>query len=189
MDSTAEAQGSEPDGGRTEAARSVPSRIVTLWTSWLPWALFVLATAVATLDFILSLQNDQAVGHERSMAVWLIVVEMLLIPVTFTGVGAFIVTRRPGNRVGWLMIVVGIAFALPALASDYPGADGRTHLPMRPFGTMVAWVGNWDWTFYVLALLCLVLLFPTGSLPSRRWRPVLWLGITAWVAESVRTED
>jgi hypothetical protein len=48
-------------------------------------------------------------------------------------------------------------------------------------------VANWlGWTFFVgIALIVfVVLVFPTGALPSRRWRPVAWAagaGLAGWV--------
>jgi hypothetical protein len=106
-------------------------------------------------------------------------------PITFAAVGAFLATRQPGNRIAWLMIAVGLCFGIPSLASDYPGYNPQTHQPTRPLGVYVAWIGNWDWPLYLLALLLLLLLFPTGTLPSRRWKPVLWIGVSAWIAISI----
>jgi hypothetical protein len=38
-----------------------------------------------------------------------------------------------------------------------------------------AWVAHWIWPVNFAALSFLVLLFPTGRLPSPRWRPIAWL--------------
>src|SRR5438270_5031567 len=87
---------------------------------WLPWALFLLAILMATFDLVVAIQNDQAAGLHESLSGWLIRVESAVLPISFTAVGAYIVTRRPDNRIGRLMIAIGLAFALVGLMSDYP---------------------------------------------------------------------
>ena len=45
------------------------------------------------------------------------------------------------------------------------------------------WLG-WAWLFGVGLVAVVLLLFPTGALPSRRWRPVAWAmaaGLAGWV--------
>jgi hypothetical protein len=80
-------------------------------------------------------------------------------------VGALVATRRPRNPVGWIMIVVGLAFAVGGMA------DSRVEDE-----TLAAWVAAWVWLLGSgLAPTFLLLLFPDGRLPSRRWRPAGWL--------------
>jgi hypothetical protein len=45
----------------------------------------------------------------------------------------------------------------------------------------MAWVAAWVWNLPIGLLLYLLLLFPDGRLPSRRWLPVAWLS-AAWTA-------
>jgi hypothetical protein len=89
--------------------------------------------------------------------------------------GFVIASRRPENRIGWLFLVAGLGlglggfsgqYALHALVAD-PGA--------LPAGRLFAWLGAWLWVIATAMLAFLFLLFPTGRLRSRRWRPVAWL--------------
>jgi signal transduction histidine kinase len=43
-----------------------------------------------------------------------------------------------------------------------------------PAGRGFAWLSNWVWAIPISLLPLLFVLFPTGRLPARRWRPVAW---------------
>jgi hypothetical protein len=90
----------------------------------------------------------------------------------FAGVGTLVALRRPGNAVGWVLLGTAIFFAA--------GEAGEAYIadPPRPGQVWVAWLSSFTTNiWFSLALIFLPLLFPHGRLPSRRWRPVLWLGI------------
>ncbi|MGI8633311.1 MAG: hypothetical protein ACR2NA_12320, partial [Solirubrobacterales bacterium] len=92
----------------------------------------------------------------------------------FPIVGALIASRRPGNAVGWLLLAIGFALTLTSFVDAY------VLVPDPPLGTVVAWVASWVWYMWLaVAGIFLPLVFPTGQLPSRRWRPALWLGLLA----------
>ena len=89
----------------------------------------------------------------------------------FAAVGLLIALRQPGNAVGWLLLLIAIAFAGVETGEAYVAE------PSNPGRLLVAWLasvlGNlWS----TLAVVFLPLLFPHGRLPSSRWRPVLWIG-------------
>jgi len=92
----------------------------------------------------------------------------------FATVGALLIWKRPANPIGWLLSATGLSYAFATAG-----------LLLQQFPAARAW-GNWmGWMFFVgLGFAAFVLLlFPTGSLPSRRWRPVAWItgvGIAAW---------
>jgi hypothetical protein len=94
----------------------------------------------------------------------------------FAGVGALIALRRPGNAVGWILLVIAIAFAA--------GETGQSYVEegSNPARVAVAWVTSSSvYVWFSLAVVFLPLLFPHGRLPSRRWRPALWLGAAGLV--------
>jgi hypothetical protein len=94
--------------------------------------------------------------------------------VPFSVVGALICARRPGNRIGWLMIAAGLSFTRTQFGDWY-----ATHGGLAPARPLVAWITVWIWVPAVVALMFLLLLYPTGRLVSRRWRPVAW-AVGAW---------
>jgi hypothetical protein len=111
-----------------------------------------------------------------------------LVAVTFSSVGAFVAVRRPAHAVGWLFLAVGALFAFEALCIEYVIAGALAVPGELPGVTAVAWLLTWIWIPPIgLALIFLPLLFPSGSLPSARWRPVAWFGALAVVPFSVLT--
>jgi hypothetical protein len=102
-------------------------------------------------------------------------------------VGFVVAWRKPGNQLGWIILVAAAFSMLTKDASYYAVADYRLHHGGLPLG----WVALLAQPGSVLGLVLLglvFLLFPDGRPPSRRWRWVLWVyagtGLvwTAWTA-------
>jgi signal transduction histidine kinase len=95
--------------------------------------------------------------------------------VGFASVGALLAWKRPANPIGWLLCATGLSYAA--------GAFGLLLLQFPPTRIWAHWMG-WIWLFGVGFVVFVLLLFPTGTLPSRRWRLVTWAaaaGLAAWV--------
>jgi hypothetical protein len=141
--------------------------------------------AIATLAAILGLMVVGVVpeSDNQPLPVFLVFV---LIDTSFVLVGALLVTRVPANRVGWLLWLAGCLLALTLVGQVYPAwviaaGDG----PSAP-ATLLAWTSEVAVNITLFAVLFLVpLLFPTGELQSRRWRPVLGLCLLAMAASTM----
>ena len=84
--------------------------------------------------------------------------------------GAVIVGRHPRHRVAWLFIAGGLLASLGICLSGYSEVTSS-----GPLFSWAVWLGlllDAPQPLFFLSLL--FLLFPTGHLPSRRWRPVAW---------------
>jgi hypothetical protein len=93
----------------------------------------------------------------------------------FPLVGALIASRRPKNAVGWLCLAVGLLWSLSGVF-DYYGYYGAATPGSVPFPVVMAGISDWIWVPAVGLLgTYVLLLFPDGRLPSRRWRPLAWL--------------
>ena len=90
-------------------------------------------------------------------------------------VGGFVLaSRRPGNRIGWLTLAAGLTLGLRSFADVY---EQRALVAARgswPAGPAALWVSEWIWLVALGLAAFLFLLFPTGRLRSRRWRPAAW---------------
>lgn len=101
------------------------------------------------------------------------------------GISALVVARRqPHNLVGWILAGIAVGVGLSSASLGY--VEGSDEPATRPLGVLAAWVGQWAYVVWIsLAVLFLPLLFPTGRLPSPRWRPVVWLALVALVFGAV----
>src|SRR5215218_468949 len=89
--------------------------------------------------------------------------------------GGLIASRQPRNSYGWLWLGFGLGLALQHLAASY-SAYGRVIEPVPfPATATVSHVLGLGGQLALGLAPFLLLLFPTGRLPSRRWRPLAWL--------------
>jgi hypothetical protein len=89
-------------------------------------------------------------------------------------VGAILVFRLPGHVIGWLLAVGGLAIALTEGASGLADYGLNAHPGSVPGAIWFAWLGQLTWVPEIACLFILLPLFyPTGRLPSARWRVVL----------------
>ena len=100
----------------------------------------------------------------------------------FPAVGALIVTRRPGNTIGWLFVGSGAIWAVYVFTDSYATYGTVANSGSLPATTWVAWITSWTGATDLLAVVSLLpLIFPNGHLPSPRWRPVLWITVSALI--------
>ncbi len=98
--------------------------------------------------------------------------------VAYASLGALIV-RRVRNPVGWLLLIAGAGNGILVLFSGYAVAGIIAHPGALPAARQIGAMAEWVFFLFVAVLACTLLLFPTGRLPSRRWRPVAVLNFLA----------
>ena len=91
---------------------------------------------------------------------------------TFPAVGFLVLSRRPTERLGWLMVAMGIAGAVMGPFGAYGAYAIEQDRPFGPLGLAIADPG---WVPFIGISGYLLLLFPDGHLPSPRWRWFSWL--------------
>ena len=156
--------------------------------TWLAWSLATLSLVlcVAAIGLYLAtlpLQPPSSWGTGGLSAVLYVYLPFLAFPL----VGALIASRRPENPMGWICLAVGIFWMLAMMSGPY-----------AMYGLLVARPGSVPFPAAIGSLgqelapatggligTYLLLLFPDGRLPSRRWRPLAWLSGAVIVLMSV----
>jgi hypothetical protein len=145
------------------------SRRTATWLAWSLAGLTVTTFAVAVVFAILTLIADPSQLAETAGR-FAIILPFFSFPV----VGVLIASRRPGNWIGWICLISGLfwtAFFENDASSAYELARTGT---VKSSVTLDA-LTQADWVFPVGFLgIYMILLFPDGRLPSRRWRPFAW---------------
>jgi hypothetical protein len=141
---------------------------VAAWVAWSLAALSVAMFVASGVLYVLARPAQFPVDWVLFLADWVL---FLAFPI----VGALVASRRPENPVGWICLASGLLFMLLALTDNY-GAYGAAIPGSLPFPVAVGTIGNqWLWVPTVGLLgIFLILLFPDGKLPSKRWRPLAW---------------
>ncbi|HTH71289.1 MAG TPA: hypothetical protein VL493_08395, partial [Candidatus Saccharimonadales bacterium] len=114
-------------------------------------------------------------GATGATTTWANEVAYLAFMLAFSTVGALVASRRPRNPIGWLLLGSVLCYAVGGAGVTVAGPP------------LIAWAGSWAWGAGVGLAVVTLLLFPDGHLPSRRWRPALWLAVAGIVAFVVGT--
>jgi len=109
-----------------------------------------------------------------------------VIPISFGIVGGLVATRQRRNPTGWLFLFIAVVAGLQGVAGGYALVALVTH-PGSPGGIWALWLDSWliDVVFPAGALALLLLVFPDGHLPSRRWRPVAATAVGSTVVVTI----
>jgi hypothetical protein len=154
----------EPDRGIGGIGRPAAARLA--------WSLWALAFALTTLSLVLLVLNLSHPGTH--VFDWWLGNALVVIDAT---VGAIVASRRPENPVGWLLCLAGVTISTSSFASQYAIYALLARPGSLPAGEALAWIAAWQLPIMNGIPVLYLLLFPTGRLPSRRWRPVAWLTV------------
>jgi signal transduction histidine kinase len=104
----------------------------------------------------------------------------LLVQVAF---GALIAIRRPRHPVGWLLLASATAFLLDqGLVQNFVIYAIQIRHRAIPGGDLVGSFEQMMWLPGIAPIaIFLPLVFPTGRLLSRRWRPVVWVAVATMI--------
>ena len=102
---------------------------------------------------------------------------VVILIVAFSVFGALIIVRADGNRVGWLMLLLGFVLADPF--ATYLVFSETAVSTSRPFLYYFAyWTQGWLYFVILYAVFLILLHFPNGRTLSPRWRVINWISFT-----------
>jgi hypothetical protein len=146
-------------------------------TAWIAWSLAVLSVAMFVAGSVLYVLARSAQSPGEWVTIGTVSEMLTFVPyLAFPIIGALVASRRPENPIGWICLASGLLFMLLAVTDSY-SIYGTASPGSVPFPVAVGTIGNqWLWVSTVGLLgIFLILLFPDGKLPSKRWRPLVWL--------------
>lgn len=85
---------------------------------------------------------------------------------SFAILGALI-TSRTGNAIGWIFLAIAVLFGVSTNAQNWYEAPAGQSLP---FPDWMNWLSGWPFYLCLGLLIAVFFLFPTGRVPSSRWR-------------------
>ena len=149
------------------------------WPATLAWALWVLTVlglvATVWLDHLL-----RQAGRAELTALPASSIPLVVAAVSAVTVGAVLATRRPVHPVGWLLVGLGLTLIVHDLTYSYTRYGLVARPKALPAASYLAGFNNG----LVLSWICcagfVLLLTPTGKLPSPRWR--WWARVAAAAA-------
>jgi hypothetical protein len=136
------------------------------WVAWFMLTIFAVGWVVMVALAVVngSFERDPGIGA------------VLVAFTAFMVVGVLVMARRPANAIGWIFSAIGLLGATGLMGGEYAQYAYVIQSEPLPGAIVAAWY--WEWVSYPwfgLTVLFTLLLFPTGRLLSRRWRPVAWM--------------
>src|SRR5215213_3347341 len=144
--------------------------------AWLAWSLCVVCVALISLALLLdfvtpSIGLPTGLRPEPSLAILTGVLSL-----AYPTVGALIVSRLPANPIGWIFCGLGLLYDAELFTTVYADYALLQNVAL-PWGEFAAWFSTWIEFANPTLGVFLLLLFPSGRLPSRRWRIVAWAAL------------
>jgi signal transduction histidine kinase len=148
---------------------AVPSSRRAPLAAWVSISVLALAGAVLTVLAWADLKPSDAVSNVSAAPSAML----------YAALGSLIV-RRAGNRIGWMLLVVSAGTAAMCFGSGY-AVLGIVHRGTLPAPEIAGLLAEWSFIPVFIGFGFMLLLYPSGTLASRRWRPFAALSLLATV--------
>jgi hypothetical protein len=146
--------------------------------AWLAWSLCAVSLLLMAFSLML-IVFGWSTPLPREWSPWLEQALFMLGVVGAPVLGGLMASRRPENPYGWVWLGLGLSFALVVLAEPYAAYALVVEPGSLPTPRAVNTVLGLGWGMFITLMPFALLLFPTGRLPSRRWRFLAWVVLAA----------
>ncbi len=130
-------------------------------------ALFGLIVLLLVVSVVLNVASEPELHTGDRVFVSIISISALL----YASIGLLIVARAR-NRIGWILLAIGSILELGAFSALYAFVGLRSHPGSLPAPDVVAALFAPWFAMLMVSVALMLLVYPTGSPPSARWRPV-----------------
>jgi hypothetical protein len=104
----------------------------------------------------------------------------ILLAAVYALPGLVLALRRPGQPIAWLLLLLGLAFALGTTVTT-ASLDALLAGEADAIGQLTAWAGTTGWVLFFAGFLGIQLTFPAGTFAEGRWRAVSFALIAAYM--------
>lgn len=141
---------------------------------YLVWGYGVITFGLVLIGFALAMLA--VIASDGAMNPFTHVFFLPLMTAAYGIIGVLVAVHHPDNVLSWLLCLVGMFSAFTLLSNAYQQYALYTQPEHARFIVdLFAWLDKWIWWIpSILPLTHILLLFPTGRLPSPRWRWVSW---------------
>jgi hypothetical protein len=139
--------------------------------AWSVWLFSTAAMVGAIVLHVADRSGPHPPGYSTAPSALVDMCANLAVPL----IGALLASKRRENVIGWVFCAAGVGLAIGNLGQEYAAHALYADPGSLPFALPFAWLSNSVWGIPITALAFLLLLFPTGRLPSPRWRFAAWL--------------
>jgi hypothetical protein len=145
--------------------------------AWLAWSLWAVCVVLITLALVLDFMMEESSPIEAGLRYYPgFAVLTGVLSLAYPTVGALIASRLPANPIGWIFCSLGLLYNAQRCTVAYADYALLENFAL-PWGEYVAWFSTCMGFANPTLGIFLMLLFPDGRLPSRRWRIVVWVTI------------
>jgi hypothetical protein len=88
--------------------------------------------------------------------------------------GGLLAARRPSNPYGWLWVAYGLGWAVVGFTNAYVTYVSASGTEVLGWANLIGWVNGFAFVSLLGLTALILLLFPDGRPPSRRWRWMVW---------------
>ncbi|MDX6564937.1 MAG: hypothetical protein QOE10_599, partial [Gaiellales bacterium] len=140
-------------------------------------AVFAVGTALMLAGLVLALLVERAGVSGTGFPQLGTALVRLVSGVCMLPLAALMLARLPRNPISWILSAAAFGGAAGLFGLEYATYSHFVH--GLPAGRWAGWVGEWISAPGLMLASVALLLFPTGHVPSRSWRPLLWCGVAA----------